>query len=216
MGIKISDMTLTGSAPADSYIPLAHNGENYKIKPGTMRGVGGVGEYVDYQVSTAGDKIIIDIVIGDLESYSSVEVEASWERQYTSSNPNGSRYSGIVRGTLFGIPFLDSGTNQINPTPCFSGNIYGIYSYPSNSNWTPSLQQTQATSVSLSESNAHSKEGGNFIPHEGSSWRWYNHKLYLNSGKLHLFIWSSHDGPTGEFWLKTLHLGSVNLSSTWD
>jgi len=36
MGIKISEMTTTGSAPADSYIPLAHNGENYKVTASTV------------------------------------------------------------------------------------------------------------------------------------------------------------------------------------
>ena len=51
MGIKISDMTLTGSAPADSYIPLAHNGENYKVTPSNVGGFAGAGEFlgrVDY------------------------------------------------------------------------------------------------------------------------------------------------------------------------
>jgi hypothetical protein len=41
MGIKISEMTTTGSAPADSYIPLAHNGENYKVAPSNVGGFSG-------------------------------------------------------------------------------------------------------------------------------------------------------------------------------
>ena len=31
MGIKISNMTTTGSAPGGAYVPLAYGGENYKI-----------------------------------------------------------------------------------------------------------------------------------------------------------------------------------------
>mgnify|MGYP003632803384 FL=1 len=33
MGTKISQMTLTGSAPATSEVAIAYNGENYKITP---------------------------------------------------------------------------------------------------------------------------------------------------------------------------------------
>lgn len=33
MGTKISEMTATGSAPADSEVAIAHNGANYKITP---------------------------------------------------------------------------------------------------------------------------------------------------------------------------------------
>lgn len=51
MGIKISEMTTTGSAPADSYMLLAHNGENYKVTPSNVGGFAGAGEFlgrVDY------------------------------------------------------------------------------------------------------------------------------------------------------------------------
>lgn len=41
MGTKISDMTLTGSAPADSEIVIAYSGQNYKINPSTLSGASG-------------------------------------------------------------------------------------------------------------------------------------------------------------------------------
>ena len=34
MGTKISSMTTTGTAPTDSYLPLAYGGKNYKIPTG--------------------------------------------------------------------------------------------------------------------------------------------------------------------------------------
>jgi len=39
MGTKISALTTTGSAPADSYIPIAYDGENYKVTPGNVNAV---------------------------------------------------------------------------------------------------------------------------------------------------------------------------------
>lgn len=39
MGTKISALTTTGSAPADSYIPIAYDGENYKVTPGNVNSV---------------------------------------------------------------------------------------------------------------------------------------------------------------------------------
>jgi hypothetical protein len=36
MGTKISQMTLTGSAPATSEVAIAYNGENYKINPSNL------------------------------------------------------------------------------------------------------------------------------------------------------------------------------------
>jgi hypothetical protein len=36
MGIKISNMTTTGSAPIGSYVPIAYAGENYKIELGLI------------------------------------------------------------------------------------------------------------------------------------------------------------------------------------
>lgn len=43
MGTKISDMTLTGSAPTDSEIVIAYSGQNYKINPSALGGASGVG-----------------------------------------------------------------------------------------------------------------------------------------------------------------------------
>jgi len=39
MGTKISALTTTGSAPADSYIPIAYDGENYKVIPSNVNSV---------------------------------------------------------------------------------------------------------------------------------------------------------------------------------
>ena len=55
MGIKISDMTATGSAPAGAYFPIAYNGENYKITAGTIPGAidfSGLTNYKDNSCST--------------------------------------------------------------------------------------------------------------------------------------------------------------------
>jgi hypothetical protein len=37
MGTKISALTTTGSAPTGAYIPIAYEGENYKISTETLR-----------------------------------------------------------------------------------------------------------------------------------------------------------------------------------
>ena len=51
MGIKISNMTETGSAPTGSYIPIAYDGENYKVNPSSA--ITGL-RYVEDWASTIG------------------------------------------------------------------------------------------------------------------------------------------------------------------
>jgi hypothetical protein len=51
MGIKISNMTETGSAPTGSYIPIVHDGENYKVNPSSA--ITGL-RYVEDWASTIG------------------------------------------------------------------------------------------------------------------------------------------------------------------
>tara|TARA_R110000772_G_scaffold6121_2_gene21549 strand:- start:7 stop:540 length:534 start_codon:yes stop_codon:yes gene_type:complete len=46
MGTKISQMTLTGSAPVTSEVAIAYNGENYKINPSNL--VSGGGSHMRY------------------------------------------------------------------------------------------------------------------------------------------------------------------------
>tara|TARA_B110000196_G_scaffold110854_1_gene96241 strand:+ start:945 stop:1505 length:561 start_codon:yes stop_codon:yes gene_type:complete len=53
MGIKISEMTTTGSAPADSYMLLAHNGENYKVAPSNIASTSGLSGSSDEYVPVA-------------------------------------------------------------------------------------------------------------------------------------------------------------------
>ena len=75
MGIKISDMTLTGSAPADSYIPLAHNGENYKVTASTVRNSANQIVTGSYSLS---DLESVDIKIGDLQGADQIFISASF------------------------------------------------------------------------------------------------------------------------------------------
>tara|TARA_B110000305_G_scaffold47844_1_gene51274 strand:+ start:489 stop:977 length:489 start_codon:yes stop_codon:yes gene_type:complete len=52
MGTKISQMTLTGSAPATSEVAIAYNGENYKINPSNL--VSGGGTVNRYTLTSGG------------------------------------------------------------------------------------------------------------------------------------------------------------------
>tara|TARA_R110002167_G_scaffold136493_2_gene323269 strand:+ start:4706 stop:5239 length:534 start_codon:yes stop_codon:yes gene_type:complete len=54
MGIKISNMTETGSAPTGSYLPLAFEGENYKVPAGTLVKSG----EILFQVTRASNQIL--------------------------------------------------------------------------------------------------------------------------------------------------------------
>ena len=69
MGIKISDMTATGSAPTASYLPLVFGGGNYKVSAGDL-GVGAAGQklgvYTEATQSVAGNSAQTDIVVGGL------------------------------------------------------------------------------------------------------------------------------------------------------
>ena len=51
MGTKISALTTTGSAPTGSYIPIAYDGENYKVNPSSA--ITGL-RYVEDWASTIG------------------------------------------------------------------------------------------------------------------------------------------------------------------
>ena len=54
MGTKISAMTTTGSAPSNSYLPLAYDGKNYKIEPQNVGG--GRPEYLAVPTTSAGSE----------------------------------------------------------------------------------------------------------------------------------------------------------------
>ena len=57
MGIKISNMTTTGSAPTGSYIPIAYDGENYKVNPSSA--ITGL-RYVEDWAQTIGGVTIVN------------------------------------------------------------------------------------------------------------------------------------------------------------
>ena len=190
MGIKISEMTTTGSAPADSYIPLAHNGENYKIKPGIMRGVGGVGEYVDAETAWPSNVNVAKIEIGDLGPESSIDIAIATEFEANGGNLGGQRMTCIVKGTLFGIPFLDLGTT----TTCFTGTIFG--------NYMNSSAVKQAESVNLAGGNSVTEEGGNFQAGGSST---YSHFLIVEGTKIYLSMGHYSSYTAGTIWSKSLH-----------
>ena len=60
MGTKISDMTLTGSAPADSEIVIAYSGQNYKINPSALREASGGATFNSGWVNTDGTTTVAD------------------------------------------------------------------------------------------------------------------------------------------------------------
>tara|TARA_R110000824_G_scaffold260510_1_gene449168 strand:+ start:1090 stop:1545 length:456 start_codon:yes stop_codon:yes gene_type:complete len=57
MGTKISALTTTGSAPTGAYIPIAYDGENYKVNPlGAITGL----RYVEPWATTIGGVAIVN------------------------------------------------------------------------------------------------------------------------------------------------------------
>ena len=54
MGTKISALTTTGSAPTGAYLPLAFEGENYKVPAGALVESGAI----LFQVTRASDQIL--------------------------------------------------------------------------------------------------------------------------------------------------------------
>ena len=62
MGTKISALTTTGSAPADSYIPIAYDGDNYKISPANFVG----SSEISFQVTRASAQVLTHSVTSTL------------------------------------------------------------------------------------------------------------------------------------------------------
>ena len=191
MGTKISALTETGSAPAGSYLPLAYDGQNYKIQPATMLGIAGVGDYIDTETAWSSSYGIAKIEIGDLGAASSINIAITTEFEASGGNLSGQRITCTVKGTLFGIPFLDLGTT----TTCFTGTIFGDYM--------DSLLESgkQAENVVLAEGSQWTEDGGTFVAGGSST---YTHYLIVEGTKIYLRMGQSHPN-NATIWSKSLH-----------
>lgn len=183
MGTKISAMTLTGSAPSASYVPLAYDGKNYKIDPENFAG-GGAGKAKAVSGTVTSSTSWRTVLIGDLGSEDVLTVSAA----FCFRNSLNLTWNATINGSLaktaggyFNSCYFVGGYLTYRVLPV-AGEGGGVFTY-----------------------NGGGVDGTSFGPNstDGN----YSTSLYVSSNKLY-WRWSQWPGRAGSYWATYLTHGN--------